>query len=62
VKTKTFILTGDVCHPGKVQIRAKTLNEALAKAEKGEFTVYDEQNECLAFDWNGDESSVEVEE
>ena len=58
---KDFILTGDIRHPGKIKVTAETLEEALKKADDGDFVVYDEMNKCLAFDWNGDESTVETE-
>lgn len=59
-KNKTFTLTGDVRHPGRVRVRAASLAEAVEKAQQGDFTVYDEQNTCLAFDYNCDKDSVEV--
>lgn len=60
---KRFILTGDVLHPGSVVVKAKDLKDALKKAEAGDFEVYDEERrKFLAFEWNGDESMVEIDE
>jgi hypothetical protein len=59
---KRYILMGDIAHPGKISVIASSLDEALEKADAGEFVVFDEQNDCLAFDWNGDEDSVETED
>ncbi len=61
-KAKRFILIGDILHPGKIIVEAKDLDEALKKADDGDFAIYDESGKCLAFDWNGDEDSVETEE
>jgi len=58
-KQKRFILTGDIKHPGRIAVNASTLEEALRKAEDGEFSVYDESHKILAFEWNGDQNSVE---
>ncbi len=57
-----YILTGDVQHPGRISVEADTLLEALAKAEEGQFIVYDEQDDCLAFIWNGDTDGTSPEE
>jgi hypothetical protein len=59
---KRYFLMGDIAHPGKVSVIADSLDEALKKADAGEFTVFDEQGDCLAFDWNGDADSVETED
>lgn len=56
-----FILMGDVLHAGKIRVEASSLEEAIRKAEDGDFEVYDESGKNLAFDWNGDEDSVETE-
>ncbi len=61
-KKKRFILTGDISHPGRIAVEAETLDEAVQKADDGDFEVYDEHGKCLAFDWNGDDSTVEIEE
>ena len=58
---KRFILMGDIAHPSRISVIAKSLEDALVNVAKGDFSVYDEQNDCLSFDWNGDEDSVEVE-
>lgn len=60
---KRFILTGDILHPGSVVVEAKDLKEALRKADAGDFEVYDEERrKYLAFQWNGDEATVEIDE
>lgn len=56
---REFILVGDVKHPARVKVRARTRAEAVELAEQGNFTVYDESQKTLAFDWNGDDASVE---
>lgn len=59
-KEKTFTFTGDIKFPGRVSVKARTLEEAIIKADTGEFTVFDKSNKHLAFDWNGDKDTVEV--
>jgi hypothetical protein len=59
---REFILVGDIRHPGRVSVKARTREEAVELAEKGEFEVYDETKKCLAFDWNGDDATVEEKE
>lgn len=50
-----FILTGDIRHPGRVAVEADNLTDALEKADNGEFIIEDEQSDCLAFDWCGED-------
>jgi hypothetical protein len=57
----TFLLVGDIRHPGTVEVEAASLEAALAKADAGDFVVHDEQGKPLAFDWNGDDGMVEVD-
>ena len=59
---KTFILVGDIKYPGRVSVRAKSLEEAVHKAERGDFEVYDKTSKCLDFEWNGDQDTVERED
>lgn len=59
---KRFILTGDILHPGSVVVEARDLEEALRKVEGGDFEVYDESKKHLGFQWNGDQSTVEVDQ
>lgn len=59
---KRYILMGDIAHPGRISVIASSLDEALEKADAGEFVVFDEQDDCLAFKWNGDEDYVETED
>jgi len=54
-----YTLVGDIKHPGRVEVEADTPNDAIVKAEAGDFAVHDEQHDCLAFDWNGDVSTIE---
>lgn len=54
-----FYFTGDIRHPGKVVVEAGTLLQAEEKIESGEFTIFDEQDSCLAFDHDGNEPEVE---
>ena len=57
---RSYLLVGDILHPGRILVKATSLGHALTLADNGEFGVYEEQNDCLAFHWNGDEESVEV--
>lgn len=57
-----FIIVGDICHPGRIDVEADTLDEALDKAEAGQFVVHDKQDDCLAFTWNGDVDTIERHE
>ena len=54
----TFRITGDIAHPGVIEVEAETVDEALAKADAGEFVVYDELDDCLAFKWDGNADGV----
>lgn len=56
---KKYTFTGDICHPGKVTVIAEDIEEAEMKLGTGEFTVFDEQNDCLAFTPCGDDPEVE---
>jgi hypothetical protein len=60
--TKRYILMGDIIYSGRISVLARSLDEALERADAGEFTVFDEQSNNLAFDWNGDDDSVETED
>lgn len=48
-----FFLTGDIQHPGVIDVEAATPEEAVEKAEAGLFIVHDEQANLLAFQWDG---------
>ncbi len=48
-----FYLTGDILHPGIIEVEADTLDDAINKAECGEFAIWEEQDNYLAFDWAG---------
>ncbi len=48
-----YLLTGDIRHPGKIEVEAATLDQALDRADDGDFEVFDEQGKPLAFDWDG---------
>jgi hypothetical protein len=56
-----FMLVGDIRHAGRVEVDAASLAEALDKADAGDFVVHDEQGRLLAFDWNGDDGTVEID-
>lgn len=54
-----YILTGDILHPGRIKVEANSPEEAIAKAEVGDFLVYDEMQRHLAFDHNGETPVLE---
>lgn len=58
----TFLLTGDIAHAGVIAVEAETVDEALDKAEAGEFVVHDETDSCLAFTWDGDGNAITEKE
>ena len=60
---KTFLLSGDICHPGLVSIRANNLQEALKKVERREFVIEDEQDrpEDLYFHFDGNVFNEDLE-
>ena len=58
---KRFMITGDICHAGRIDVEADSLGEALLKAASGEFVVHEEAANVLAFQWDGNEEEV-VEE
>ena len=58
----SFILTGDIIHSGRVRVVADSQEEALKKAERGEFEVYEEHQKNLAFSFDGSpEDHIEEE-
>jgi hypothetical protein len=58
----TYYLTGDIVHAGVVLVEADSLDEAIAKAEAGEFEVHDEAGKDLAFTFCGDtDGGVEID-
>jgi hypothetical protein len=58
----TYYLTGDIVHAGVVRVEADSLDAAIAKAEAGEFEVYDEAGSALVFTFCGDtDGGVEIE-
>ena len=48
-----YLLTGDIRRPGKIEVEAATLDQALDRADDGDFEVSDEQGKPLVFDWGG---------
>ena len=52
---KTYILTGNLDVPARGSVKADTLEEALEKVDRYEFTVYDQHPKYARFDWCGDE-------
>jgi len=60
---KKYILTGDIIHAGRVEVSARSLEEAIDKAEDGDFKVVDEVNKDMKFEFCGDEDGgVQVSE
>ena len=57
-----FILTGDILHPGQIEVKADNLDEALDAANDGNFVVRDEENKHLAFVWCGDDPEIVEDE
>jgi hypothetical protein len=58
-----YILTGDIAHAGRVEVEAESLEEALAKADDGDFEVVDEDGKNLGFEFCGDtDGGVEIVE
>lgn len=59
-----FRLSGDILHPGVIEVEAEDLDAAIAKAEdEYDFVVDDEQNKPLAFKYDGtawDEDGNEI--
>lgn len=52
-KIKTFKLSGDILHAGFITVQARTKNEAVRRAQAGDFTIFDEMGDTLGFDWDG---------
>ena len=48
-----YLLTSDIRHPGKIEVEAATLDQALDRADDGDSEVSDEQGKPLVFDWGG---------
>ena len=61
LKEKSFILYGDIIHPGRVKVLAKSPKEAIEKAEDGDFVIYDEQDSCLGFAFDGSDDHISEE-
>lgn len=57
----TYILVGDIVHPGHVRVSAKSLDEAIEKAENGQFEIWNEaSSDGVIFRFCGDtEGGVE---
>ena len=54
----TYLFSGDVCHPGVVQVTAATAEEAQSKIDNGEFDqIYDEDDslKLVRFEHDGEE-------
>ncbi len=54
-----YILTGDIAHPGRIDVEADSLDEALEKVAEGQFIIYEEEGKNLTFTWNGEEPDSE---
>lgn len=51
---RKFIVTGDIMHAGSVVVLAESKDEAVKKAEAGEFEeVWDETDKDLGFHFDG---------
>lgn len=59
---KLYKLKGDILHPGMIEVRAKSLTNALDLAEDGIFTIRHESNQHLAFEWDGEGYDDEAED
>ena len=59
---KRYLIVGDITHPGRIEVEADSLDAAFTKAEKGDFVIYDEGATDMAFTWNGDQETIEVDE
>ena len=57
---KSFILTGDLIYCGKVEVFAETKEEAILKAEDGEFSVFERYPDDVMFTLDStDEDHIE---
>jgi hypothetical protein len=52
-KFKTYKLSGDILHAGFIHVQARNATEARALAKAGDFTVADEMEDTLGFEWDG---------
>jgi len=65
-------LSGDICHPGMIEMEVDSIKDLLAILERkegklideeDEFKIDDEQSDCLMFIWDGhifDEQGNEI--
>ena len=58
---KRFILTGDVIQAGRVSVMAETKEEAITKAEMGDFEKVVDTSKPYGFTSDGDDEHI-VEE
>jgi hypothetical protein len=56
-----FILTGDIIQAGKVSVIAATKEEAIAKAEAGDFDKIIETSKPYGFNFDGDDDHIEID-
>ncbi len=59
---RMFTLYGEITHPGKVTVLAKSLDQAIEKAENldgGDFLICEEGSHNLLFQWDGNEEIIE---
>jgi hypothetical protein len=56
-----YILTGDILRAAKVSVEADSQEEAIQKAEDGDFTIYEEYHGTDGFSFDGDDDHIEVE-
>jgi hypothetical protein len=50
-----FILTGDILFAGRIVVEADSAEQAIQKAQEGEFEVFDKSDKHLGFTHNGEE-------
>ena len=60
--SKLYKLKGDILHPGAIEVKAKSLNNALDLAEDGIFTIKRESDRHLTFEWDGEGYDDEAED
>lgn len=60
-KNQVFVLCGDIIRAGRVLVRAKDKDEAIRKAEAGDFQVHDEAKRGASFVFDGGDEHIEKE-
>lgn len=57
-----YILTGDIHRSAKVSVEADSSEEAIQKAQNGDFTIYEEFKHADGFTFDGDDDHIKVED